>query len=95
MLFKKTELQDSYIIELERMEDERGFFARTFCKNEFSRIRDDIEIVQSNISHNAHAGTTRGMHFQQPPFAECKLISCVRGSALDVIIDIRAGSPTF
>ena len=75
--------------------DQRGFFARTFCKHEFSRIRENIEFVQSNVSQNHNAGTLRGMHFQLPPYAEAKLISCINGSALDVIVDVRQGSDTF
>lgn len=95
MNIQETALPGAFIIEWEPHVDQRGFFARTFCRQEFSKIRNDIEFVQSNVSHNEKAGTTRGMHFQLPPFTEAKLISCIRGSALDVIIDIRQWSDTF
>lgn len=95
MLFKKTELQDSYIIELERMEDERGFFARTFCQKEFEKQGISTRIVQCNISYNKEKGTLRGMHYQLAPHQEAKIVSCSRGSMYDVIIDIRPDSSTY
>lgn len=95
MKFTETALPGAYLIEWEPHADERGFFARTFCKQEFAQISKDIEFVQSNVSHNQSAGTTRGMHFQLPPFTEAKLITCIRGRALDVIVDIRQWSDTF
>jgi len=95
MRFTETKLPGAFLIEWEPHRDERGFFARTFCQHEFSRIRDGLEFVQSNVSHNHKAGTTRGMHYQFPPHAEAKLVSCIRGSALDVVVDIRTGSSTF
>ncbi len=95
MLFKKTSLKDSYIIELELMEDERGFFARSFCQQEFEKNGLNPCIAQCNISYNKKKGTLRGMHYQEPPHKEAKLVSCMRGSFYDVIIDLRADSPTY
>lgn len=95
MNITETRLKGAFIIELEPHFDERGFFSRMFCRREFEKIRTGIEFVQSNISHNQLKGTTRGMHFQRPPHAEDKLVSCIRGSAIDVIVDVRRNSPTF
>lgn len=95
MLFKKTSLKDSRIIELERMEDERGFFARSFCRREFQEHGLNPCNIQSNISSNKKKGTLRGMHYQTAPHQEAKLVSCIRGSMYDVIIDLRSGSPTY
>jgi len=95
MLFKKTSLKDSYIIELELMEDKRGFFARSFCQREFEKHGLNPSIVQCNVSYNKRKGTLRGMHYQVAPYKESKLISCIRGSMYDVIIDLRNDSPTY
>jgi dTDP-4-dehydrorhamnose 3,5-epimerase len=95
MKFLDTGLKGAYIIELEPRRDERGLFARTFCKREFSEINHTKEFVQFNHSMSSQKGTLRGMHFQIPPSAEIKLIRCIRGAVLDVIIDLRKGSPTF
>jgi dTDP-4-dehydrorhamnose 3,5-epimerase len=91
----QTHLKGAYVIELEPFRDERGFFARTYCKNEFSAIGHQKEFVQFNHSMTAFKGTIRGMHYQVPPSAETKLIRCIRGKVFDVIIDIREDSPTF
>lgn len=95
MLFKKTGLRDSYIIELETMEDKRGFFARCFCQKEFVKHGLNPHIVQCNLSYNKWRGTLRGMHYQAAPYQEAKLVSCVQGSIYDVIIDLHHGSPTY
>lgn len=95
MIFQETTLSGAYIIDLEPFNDERGMFARTFCKREFAAIGHSKEFVQFNYSRNHHVGTLRGMHFQNPPFSEIKLIRCIRGSAFDVIVDLRNQSPTF
>ncbi len=95
MIFQETSLKGAYLIDLEPFEDERGMFARTFCKKEFAKIDHHKEFVQFNHSITHEAGTLRGMHFQYPPHAEIKLIRCVKGIVLDVIIDIRKHSPTF
>lgn len=95
MKFIETALAGVFIVEKELHRDDRGFFARSFCREEFARVRYGIEFVQSNISQNKIAGTTRGLHFQRPPYAECKLVGCLQGSALDVVVDIRRGSSSF
>jgi dTDP-4-dehydrorhamnose 3,5-epimerase len=95
MIFTETILKGSFTIDLNAFEDERGWFARTFCKEEFKKIGYDGEWVQLNHSFTKQKGTIRGMHFQTPPFAEIKLVRCIAGAAFDVIVDIRKGSPTF
>lgn len=95
MEFTATHIQGLYIIQLKKLEDERGLFARTFCKNEFKQIGFDKEFVQFNHSFNKYKGTIRGMHFQQPPYSETKLIRCIQGAVYDVAVDLRAGSATF
>ncbi len=95
MKFFETELNDPYIIEIEKHEDERGFFARTFCVNEFAEEGIDFNPVQRNLSYNKSKHTLRGMHYQGSPYEEAKLVSCVNGSIYDVIIDIREDSSTL
>lgn len=95
MLFKPTPLLGAYIVELERRGDDRGFFARFFCENEFRDAGLETRFVQVNNSLTAKKGTLRGLHYQLPPAAEVKAVRCVRGALYDVIVDIRAGSPTF
>ncbi|MEW6053648.1 MAG: dTDP-4-dehydrorhamnose 3,5-epimerase [Nitrospirota bacterium] len=95
MIFTETKLKGAYIIELEKLQDNRGFFARTFCRREFEARRLNPNIVQCNISYNKKKGTLRGMHYQAAPYQEAKLISCIRGAIYDVIIDIRPDSPTY
>jgi dTDP-4-dehydrorhamnose 3,5-epimerase len=95
MIFEETMLKGAYIVSLQLLTDTRGGFARTFCKKEFERINHQKEFVQLNHSYNTFKGTIRGMHFQAPPYQEIKLIRCVKGAVLDVIIDLRKNSPTF
>ncbi len=95
MRFLETELKGAYIIELDKREDERGFFARTFCLNEFEKHGLNSVVRQCNLSCNARRGTLRGMHYQAEPFAEAKLVQCVKGSLYDVIIDLRRESETY
>ena len=95
MIFKETKLKGAYVIDLEPFQDERGLFARTFCRREFADIGHQDEFVQFNHSRTHEKGTIRGMHYQLPPSAEIKLIRCVRGSVYDVIVDLRKNSPTF
>lgn len=95
MIFHKTPLAGAYSIDLEPFRDERGLFARTFCQKEFKQIGHHKAFVQLNHSRNIHKGTIRGMHYQNPPFAEIKLVRCIKGSVYDVIIDIRKNSPTY
>lgn len=95
MIFTETKLKSAFIIEPERVEDERGFFARTFCQKEFEAHRLKTTFVQCNISFNKRKGTLRGMHYQVAPYSEAKLVWCTRGAIYDVIIDLRPDSPTF
>lgn len=95
MKFIPTSLSGSYIVELEPFSDERGWFARYFCKNEFAAIGHQAEWVQMNHSFTKEKGTLRGMHFQFPPHGEIKLVRCVSGAVYDVIVDLREDSPTF
>ena len=95
VIFKETELPGLYLIEPQRLEDERGFFARAWCEKEFNEHDLKMAIVQCNVSFNKKKGTLRGMHYQTHPYAEVKLIRCTRGSIYDVIVDLRPDSPTF
>jgi dTDP-4-dehydrorhamnose 3,5-epimerase len=95
MRFQKTDLDGAWLIELEPVCDNRGFFSRTFCVNEFSAHGMETGFVQHSLSYSARRGTLRGMHFQSPPFSEVKVIECVKGMIFDVIIDLRPQSPTF
>lgn len=95
MRFTETELPGAFVIELERREDERGFFARAWCEQEFAENGLDTRISQSNLSYNQRAGTLRGMHYQAPPHAEVKLVRCTRGAVYDVIVDLRPASSTY
>ena len=95
MLFKETTLKGAFIIEPEKLEDNRGFFARSFCVREFEKHGLNPRLVQCNISYNRKKGTLRGMHFQIPPFAEAKLVRCTHGAIYDVIVDLRPDSATY
>ena len=95
MIFTETRLKGAYIIELERREDDRGFFARSWCQKEFQAHNLNPAIVQCNISFNRLKGTLRGMHYQAPPFDESKLVRCTAGALYDVIIDLRRDSATY
>jgi len=95
MTFEETTLKGAYVISLKLLQDDRGGFARTFCKKEFQQIEHSKEFVQLNHSWNKKKGTIRGMHYQVPPHQEVKLVRCVRGKVLDVIVDLRKDSPTF
>ncbi|MGQ9890045.1 MAG: dTDP-4-dehydrorhamnose 3,5-epimerase family protein, partial [Aggregatilineales bacterium] len=96
MIFTETKLPGAYVIEPERLSDERGFFARAFDQEAFAARGLNPVIVQCNISFNRLSGTLRGMHFQVAPHAETKLIRCTAGAVWDVIIiDLRPDSPTF
>lgn len=95
MNFETTNIAGLFTVQLKKLEDERGFFTRTFCKNEFKQVGFNKEFVQFNHSYNKLKGTIRGMHFQYAPFCETKLIRCVQGAVYDVAVDLREGSPTF
>jgi dTDP-4-dehydrorhamnose 3,5-epimerase len=95
MIFTACKLKDTYLIDLVRKDDERGFFARSYCRDEFATHGLHLDYVQSNLSFNAHRGTLRGMHYQAKPDEEVKLVRCIRGAIYDVIIDLRKDSPTY
>jgi dTDP-4-dehydrorhamnose 3,5-epimerase len=95
MIFHDTELNDARLIELQPFGDDRGVFARTFCQREFANAGLPTDFVQQNMSSSTTKGTIRGLHFQRPPHGEAKLIRCVNGVILDVIVDLRAGSSTY
>jgi dTDP-4-dehydrorhamnose 3,5-epimerase len=95
MIFTETKLQGSYMIGLEPFTDERGWFARYFCKNEFREISHTKEWLQMNHYFTNKKGSLRGMHYQLPPFGEIKLVRCVAGAVFDVIVDLRKDSSTF
>lgn len=95
MIFKETKFKGSFIIEIERFADQRGFFARGWCKREFESQGLVSHLVQANISSNKKRGTLRGMHYQIAPFEETKVVRCTRGSVYDVIIDLRPDSSRY
>ena len=95
MQLRETIISGAFLIEPERREDERGFFARTWCRREFEEHGLDVQLVQCSISYNRTAGTLRGMHFQREPHAEAKLVRCTAGAIHDVILDLRPSSPTY
>ena len=95
MIFTELALTGAFLIEPERQEDERGFFLRTFCIEEFAARGLNPTIAQCSVSFNRRRGTIRGLHYQAPPHEEAKLVRCTAGAVFDVIVDIRPGSPTF
>jgi dTDP-4-dehydrorhamnose 3,5-epimerase len=95
MIFTETKLKGAFILDLERREDNRGFFARAFCQREFEQHGLKPVIAQANVAFNKRKGTLRGMHFQFPPSAETKLVKATRGAILDIIVDLRPESPTY
>jgi len=95
VIFTETKLKGAFILDLERREDDRGFFARAFCQNEFKEHGLKPVIAQANIAFNKRKGTLRGMHFQYPPHAETKLVRATRGAIVDIIVDLRPESPTY
>jgi dTDP-4-dehydrorhamnose 3,5-epimerase len=95
MIFTETILPGAFVVDVEARRDERGFFARTYCRQEFAAHGLDPDIAQSNVAFNVRAGTLRGLHFQFPPAAETKFVRCVRGAVLDVIVDLRPESATY
>jgi dTDP-4-dehydrorhamnose 3,5-epimerase len=95
LIFEPTPIPGAFLVELERKGDARGFFARSWCRKEFTALGLDADMVQASISHNAQAGTVRGIHFQWPPSQEAKLVRCERGRVFDVLVDLRPDSPAF
>jgi len=94
MKFTETAIRGAFLVELERVEDERGFFARTWCGREFAAHGLTAKLEQCSIAYNKRRGTLRGMHYQAAPHREAKLVRCTSGAAYDVIVDARADSPT-
>ena len=95
MRFRETSLAGAVLVQIEPHEDSRGYFARTWCAREFADHGLPDQLVQASLSYNRRRGTVRGMHLQRPPSREAKLVSCVQGAIVDVIVDLRPGSPTF
>jgi dTDP-4-dehydrorhamnose 3,5-epimerase len=95
VIFLRTELPGVHLVDLERREDERGYFARTFCEDEFRAQGLDARVTQTSVSHNRRRGTLRGMHYQAAPHEEAKLVRCTRGAIYDVALDLRDQSPAF
>jgi len=95
MRFTETKLKGAYIIEIDKIEDDRGFFGRSWCERELKEYNLKTNLVQSNISFNRKKGTLRGMHFQKNPYQETKLVRCTKGAVYDVIIDLRTNSKTY
>jgi dTDP-4-dehydrorhamnose 3,5-epimerase len=95
MRFTSTGLEGAFLIDIERREDDRGFFARTWCRHEFAARGLDTEIAQESLSYNRQAGTVRGLHFQRAPHEETKIVRCTRGAISDVIVDLRRHSLSY
>ena len=95
MIFNETELKGAYIIEIEKLKDHRGFFARSWCQKEFEEHNLVSRVKQANVSYNKTKGTLRGMHYQLSPYEETKLVRCTRGAIYDVIIDLRPDSTSY
>jgi dTDP-4-dehydrorhamnose 3,5-epimerase len=95
MIFTETKLKGAFILDIERREDSRGFFARAFCQKEFADHGLKPVIAQANVAYNKYRATLRGMHFQYPPAPETKLVRATRGAILDIIVDLRPESPTY
>jgi dTDP-4-dehydrorhamnose 3,5-epimerase len=95
MIFASTRLEGALLIDIEPIKDQRGFFARTWCRRELAARGLDTEIAQESVSYNRLRGTVRGLHFQRPPYEETKIVRCVRGAIFDVILDLRPHSSSY
>jgi len=95
MVFSETTVKGAYVIDIEKRRDDRGFFARAWCKKEFEERGLNSAPVQMNIAYSRNAGTVRGLHYQMPPYGESKLIRCIRGAIYDVIVDLRQDAPSY
>lgn len=95
MIFTATKLSGAFIVEIEQLSDDRGFYARTWCQREFQARNLNSNLVQSNLAYTKRKGTLRGMHYQIPPHEEAKLVRCTSGAIFDVLIDLRQESPTY
>jgi dTDP-4-dehydrorhamnose 3,5-epimerase len=95
VIFTSTEIEGAYVVDLDRLDDERGFFARSWCRQEFTEQGLVADLVQANIAFTRHQGTLRGMHYQATPHEEAKLVRCTRGAAYVVALDLRRSSPSW
>lgn len=95
VIFVPTSLPGAFIVDIDRRNDDRGFFARTWCRREFAEMGLNADLAQCNVSYTKRRGTLRGMHWQAAPHSEVKLVRCTRGSIWDTIIDLRSESPTY
>jgi dTDP-4-dehydrorhamnose 3,5-epimerase len=95
MIFRETKVRGAFVLDLERREDERGYFARAWCQKEFAAHGLNDVVAQINVSRTERRGAVRGLHFQREPFAEAKTVSCTRGAIYDVVLDLRPDSPTY
>lgn len=95
MIFHNTEVAGAYLIQPEPIADERGYFARAWCKKQAQELGLAVDMVQMNVSYNKSKGTLRGLHYQLAPYLEAKLVRCTQGAIFDVLIDLRPGSPSF
>ena len=95
MIFGTTRFDGAWLIDIEPREDQRGFFARTWCRQELAVQGLDTEVAQESLSYNRYRGTVRGLHFQRSPHEETKIVRCTRGAIFDVIVDLRPHSPTY
>lgn len=95
MIFNPSSIAGAFLIDLEPREDQRGSFARAFCKREFAQAGIEFDIVQCNLARTLKAGVVRGLHYQEPPAEERKLVRCVAGAVFDALVDMRASSPTY
>src|SRR5688572_17796333 len=95
MVFTETKIKGAFVVDIKRIQDERGFFGRAFCQHEMKQHGLNEVVAQTNLSHNPTRGTLRGLHYQDAPHEESKLVRCTRGSLFDVLVDLRKGSPTY
>lgn len=95
MRFTETKLKGAFVVEIDKLTDDRGFFARSWCRKEFEAHGLSGRVAQANVSFNRKKGTLRGLHYQIAPYTECKLVRCTRGAVYDAIIDLRPDSPTY
>lgn len=95
MIIREARIAGARLFDIEPALDERGFFARTWCRRELSEAGLDVDLAQESLSYNARRGTLRGLHFQRPPHEETKIVRCARGAIFDVIVDLRPESPTY
>jgi dTDP-4-dehydrorhamnose 3,5-epimerase len=95
LIFTETKISGAWVVDLEHLRDERGFFARAWCREEFAAKGITEELNQANLSFSRQAGTVRGMHFQRAPHEEMKAVRCLRGAVFDVVLDLRSDSPTY